>query len=152
MKKILFCLLTVLLALSAAACDFGGDPAAGGGNPWLLPVVLIVLVALYVAWMFFSRKKKAQQVAETDSKFVVGATVITVGGVLGTIVEINEKDNTFTIEMLPDGVKMTVVRGGLYGIKPDAKEEEPVVDYDEAVVSSDDVGHESAVSCDDEIK
>ena len=152
MKKTLTFLLAILLTLSMAACV----PSAEGGDGNNMQIWMVIacgaLLVFFVVSTLLRNKKKAQQVAETDSKFVVGATVITVGGVLGTIVEINEKDNTFTIEMLPDGVKMTVVRGGLYGIKPDAKEEEPVVDYDEAVVSSDDVGHESAVSYDDEIK
>ena len=64
--------------------------------------VLIILMVVLFGGMFFmqaknaKKNKKAQE--EMRSQVVVGAEVMTIGGIIGKIVEMDNSKNTITIE------------------------------------------------------
>ena len=64
--------------------------------------VLIILMVVLFGGMFFmqarnaKKNKKAQE--EMRNQVVVGAEVMTIGGIIGTIVEMDNSKNTITIE------------------------------------------------------
>ena len=65
----------------------------------IIMIVLIVLVIAYIIWSSYSNKKKQKQAQEKVSVLGVGDKVKTIGGVCGVVKEINDKENTFILEV-----------------------------------------------------
>ena len=65
----------------------------------IVMIVLIVLVIAYIIWSSYSNKKKQKQAQEKVSVLGVGDKVKTIGGVCGVVKEINDKENTFILEV-----------------------------------------------------
>lgn len=92
---------------------------------------LIVLIVGYLIWSTFNNKKKQKKAQEKVSELKVGDKVKTIGGVCGFVKEINDKENTFTLEV---GEKSYVKfdKGAIYQTAPangnfdDAEKKEPV--------------------------
>ncbi|WP_300344799.1 preprotein translocase subunit YajC [Nesterenkonia sp.] len=81
--------LTQILAGGAA-----GEPAGGG----LLLVVMFALLALLVFMTFRRNRKMRQAQQEAHSSAVIGAEVLTAGGVVGTVVARDEERQRVTLE------------------------------------------------------
>ena len=64
------------------------------------------------------RQRKEQQ--QMLSKLQNGDTVVTSGGVIGTIVAIDE-DDTLVIRVKPNDIKLQVTRGSVSGLRADKK-------------------------------
>ena len=75
---------------------------------------LIILVALFVLfWLFVikpQRRRKEERRTLHDS-VAVGDEIVTVGGLLGHVRDINESDDTLVIEIAP-GTNVRVARRG----------------------------------------
>jgi preprotein translocase subunit YajC len=85
--------------------------AAPQANPLtqFLPIVLIFAIFYFLVIRPMQRQKKDQQ--KMLSELQNGNTVITSGGLIGTIVAI--KDDVLTLRVKPDGVKMQVTRSSV---------------------------------------
>jgi len=81
-------------------------------NPLLQfgPILLIFVIFYFLLFMPMQRQKKAQQKMLTELK--AGDVVLTNGGIMGTIVAINE-DDTMVLRVKPDGVKLQMARGSV---------------------------------------
>ena len=82
----------------------------GGGYSFL-----ILLVALFGAMYFLMiRPQKRQRVQQQMllNSLEVGDDVMTAGGIFGTIVEIDEDEDVFTVEIAP-GTRIRMVRAGV---------------------------------------
>ena len=86
-----------------------------GGNPIMgfLPLVFIVAIFYFLVFMPMQRQKKQQQ--QMLSGLQNGQTVITTGGIVGTIVTINT-DDTLVLRVKPDNIKLQVVRSAISGL------------------------------------
>lgn len=76
------------------------DAAAPAGNGWSQYVLLGVLVVFFVGMMIFSsrsQKKRQKKVKDMIDALKVGDKIKTIGGFIGTIVEVCD-DNAFIIE------------------------------------------------------
>ena len=72
-----------------------------------LTIVMVVILAGLVFFMFRNSRKRQKEQAETRSKMVPGAEVMTNFGLYGTLVSVDEDDNTALIETAPGhGVKV----------------------------------------------
>ena len=78
---------------------------AAQANPWTsnLPLIIIlaVIVVLFIAYTFYSNKKRSKQMEEERQKrdsIQPGYKITTIGGIVGTVVEIDHEANTFVIE------------------------------------------------------
>ncbi len=60
---------------------------------------LIVLIIGYMIWSSRQNKKKQAQAQQMVSVLKVGDKVKTIGGVCGKVTEINDSENTFTLEV-----------------------------------------------------
>ena len=69
-----------------------------------LPMVLI-LVFMYII-LYLPQKKQDKKDAAMRASIEVGDTVITIGGVVGRVAAINDKDDTFVLETTSDRVKI----------------------------------------------
>ena len=93
------------LAESSATTGAG----AGKGNIWVY-VVLIGLVVLMLVLPMITQKKRNKEYTQMLSSLEVGDTVKTIGGVIGRVTKINEKNGqkSFILETGAKGSKTTM--------------------------------------------
>ena len=65
----------------------------------IVMIVLIVLIVGYLIWSNYSSKKKQKKAQSQASELKIGDRVKTIGGVCGFVSEINDAENTFTLEV-----------------------------------------------------
>ena len=74
---------------------------ADAANPWSSYIMIFILVGLLVLFFVMSSRSNKKKKAEAElmmSKFTKGCHVKTIGGILGTVVAINDTDGTFILE------------------------------------------------------
>lgn len=78
----------------------------GGGTGSSVSMILMLLLFFVLMWFFMIRpeKKKQKKVEAMRNALSVGDEIITIGGVMGTIVHITEDD--ITIETSEDKVRV----------------------------------------------
>jgi len=81
----------------------------------MLPFVLIAVVFYFLVFMPMQRQKK--QTSEMQASLKNGTVVLTTGGIVGTIVTIND-DETLIIRVKPDNLKLQVARHSVTGVVP----------------------------------
>lgn len=67
----------------------GGNGTGGNSSIWLLLVVVVLFVGL-MAWSSWSNKKRQKKAQEINDKMKPGDKVMSIGGIMGEIVEIRE--------------------------------------------------------------
>lgn len=100
----------LILAQSAPSSGPGG----GGGSPLLRNPLILMVVVFAIFWFVMSRdqRKKKSSRAQMLDNLKKGDKVLTVGGILGTIVGI--KDNEVTIKVdESSNTKITFVRSAV---------------------------------------
>ena len=107
-----------------------------------LTIGLFAVLAVMVFFMFRSSRKRQRDQVELQSKFVVGAEVMTSTGIYGTIVSIDDDKNEAVIETTP-GTKIRLHRQAI------SKVVEPDVDEEIADVDSTDPEFVGATTPDD---
>ena len=87
------------------------------GSPWgmMMPLLLMVAIFYFLVFMPMQRQKKKQQ--EMLKSLQTGNTVLTSGGIVGTIVSIN--DDTLVLRVKPDNIKLQVSRSAVAGLVPE---------------------------------
>ena len=91
----------------------GDSPAGFLENP--MGIVLIVVLVLLLAGVFimpmFTNRKKNSQANDLYANLTPGCKIMTIGGIIGTIVEVNERspvDKELLIETGAEGSKTTL--------------------------------------------
>jgi preprotein translocase subunit YajC len=86
--------------------------ATGVSNPFVsfLPILLIFAIFYFLLFMPMQRQRKKQQ--QMLKNLQNGETVLTSGGVIGTIIAINE-DDTLVLRVKPDNVKLQIARSAV---------------------------------------
>ena len=69
-----------------------------------LTIVMLVVLAVLIFFMFRNSRKRQKEAAETRSKMVPGADVMTNFGLYGTLISIDEDDNVAEIETSPGNI------------------------------------------------
>lgn len=82
------------------------------GNPLLqfLPIIVIFGIFYFLLFMPMQRQKKQQ--AKMLAELKTGDHVLTNGGIVGSIVALND-DDTIIVRVKPDGVKLQMARGAV---------------------------------------
>jgi preprotein translocase subunit YajC len=83
-----------------------------------LPLILIVGIFYFLVFMPMQRQKKQQQAMLKGLEN--GNVILTTGGIVGTIVTINN-DDTLILRVKPDNIKLQVARSAVSGLVPDEK-------------------------------
>ena len=78
---------TIMTYLDTTAA---GDTPANASNPWLMPVLLVVMVVVFYFAMIRPQKKQEKQIAEMRDSLAVGDEVVTIGGIIGTVLIIKD--------------------------------------------------------------
>jgi preprotein translocase subunit YajC len=71
----------------------------------LTTILMLAVVAVLVLFMIRNNRKRKRDAAELATKFVPGAEVMTSFGLYGTLISVDEADNTVILETSP---KVTV--------------------------------------------
>lgn len=85
--------------LSSSSSSSGAQ--ANSGNSWVMWVILIAFIVVWIVISYFSNKKRrAQAEEETRKRNAIrpGFTVTTIGGIVGTVVSVDDENNTFVLE------------------------------------------------------
>jgi preprotein translocase subunit YajC len=93
---------------------------APASNPIVgfLPLLVIVGIFYLLVFMPMQRQKKQQQ--SMLKSLENGNVVLTTGGIVGTIVTINN-DDTLILRIKPDNVKLQVARSSITGLVTEEK-------------------------------
>ena len=91
-------------------------------NPFLsfVPVLAIFAIFYFLLFLPMQRQKKQQQ--KMLRELQNGNLVLTSGGIVGTIVSINEGDDTLIIRVKPDNIKVQVARSAVSNLLTESKE------------------------------
>lgn len=94
--------------------------AQSSSNPMLgfLPILLIFGIFYFLLFLPMQRQKKQQQ--KMLAGLEPGKTVLTSGGIIGTITTINE-DDTLIVRVKPDNLKIQIARSAVAGLVSDEK-------------------------------
>lgn len=85
----------------------------------LLPLALVAIFYLLVFMPMQRQKRQQQQMLKTLEN---GKVVVTTGGIVGTIVSVNE-DDTLVLRVKPDNVKLQVARSSVSSLVSEVKTE-----------------------------
>ncbi len=101
-------LITTILLMAPAAAPAGAD----GQQPSAWPTIIMFGAIILVMWLFLisTQRKQQKELQNFRSGLKKGDKVVTVGGIYGEIVEVNEK--TCLIKVDGD-VKLRVDKQGL---------------------------------------
>jgi preprotein translocase subunit YajC len=96
----------LFILLQAAA------PSANSLLSGILPVVLMIAIFYFLVFMPMRRQQKNQK--EMLKSLVNGQTVVTSGGIIGTIIGVN--DDTLVLRVQPDNVKIQISRSAVTNV------------------------------------
>ena len=85
-----------------------------------LPIVFIVLIFYFLVFMPMQKQKKQQ--AQLLAGLEAGNEVLTTGGIVGTIVNVDA--DTLILKVKPDNVKLLIKRSAVAGLVTQEKVEE----------------------------
>jgi len=112
--------------------------STSSGNPLTFLIFLLPIGALFLL-MRSQRRKMAQQ-QELQRSVEVGDEILTSAGFFGTVVQIDDDDDTLWVEIAP-GTRVHMVRGGIARTLSENEEGSWEEDEDEDVdASTDDEG------------
>ncbi len=100
--------------MAPAAEGQGG--AMGNGSFTLIFILLLILIFYF--FMIRPQQKKQKQIEEYRSKLTKGDKIITIGGLHGKIVDVQER--VFVIE-IADGVRITIEKAAVAVDENEAK-------------------------------
>ena len=86
-----------------------------GSNPVMGLLLPLALVAIFYLLVFMPMQRQKKQQAQMLKDLQNGSVVLTTGGIVGTIVSINN-DDTLILRVKPDNVKLQVARSAVSGL------------------------------------
>lgn len=98
-NKMLFNLLATETT-SAVESTSGGNGGVFGNGTVMYIVLGVILVAFIVVNVLSNKKRKAQMEAEKEKRNAIkpGYKVMTIGGIVGTVVAVDDEANTFVLQ------------------------------------------------------
>lgn len=85
--------------------------AQGGGYSFFIMIGLMLVVMYF--FMIRPQNKRQKEIQNFRNSLERGARVVTAGGIYGTVRDINDGDNTVSLEVAPN-VKITVDKSQIY--------------------------------------
>ncbi len=98
-----------MFLLQATPAPAGGLPAALGQA---VPIVLMIAIFYFLVFRPMQRQQKNQK--EMVKSLQNGQTVVTSGGIIGTVVAVN--DDTLILRIKPDNLKLQVARSAVTSV------------------------------------
>ena len=88
---------------------------ATGKNDYTMLIVLGVIVVAFIVMSIVNNKNRKKQMAEDQQRkdsLCKGTKIITIGGIMGTVVSVDHKNNTFVLET--EGSKIKFDKRAIY--------------------------------------
>jgi preprotein translocase subunit YajC len=96
------------------------QPAATNPIASFLPLILIVAIFYFLVFMPMQKQKKQQ--ARMLSSLESGIEVLTTGGIVGTIVSV--QDDKLILRVKPDNIKLQVARSAISSVISPTQQED----------------------------
>lgn len=97
---------------SAVAQEAGGEP---GGDPWVSLLFMLAIIVLFYFLLIRPQMKRQKEHRQMVENLQVGDEVVTQGGILGRITDLDEQ---FATVEVADGVKLRVQRHAVGSVVP----------------------------------
>ena len=98
---------------------FEGEAASGGnGSSWITWVILAVLIVGMILLMIVPQRRQKKRAEEMMSKLAIGSIVTTIGGIVGEVIEMDEKHIWLLTGMDENKTTMQFVRQAIHSIAP----------------------------------
>ena len=94
--------------------------APAATNPIMSFLPLLVIVGIFYLLVFMPMQRQKKQQAQMLKDLQNGSVVLTTGGLVGTIVSINN-DDTLILRVKPDNIKLQVARSAVSGLVTEEK-------------------------------
>ena len=94
-----------------------GTTNNGGGDIWTWVIMGVMVVALVLLMVIPNRKRK-KQAEEMMAKLTEGCVVTTIGGIVGTVVKLDDKNIWLETGTDDNKTVMQFVRGAIHSIAP----------------------------------
>ncbi|HEY6453229.1 MAG TPA: preprotein translocase subunit YajC [Steroidobacteraceae bacterium] len=101
------------LLVSDAYAQASGSPLSGGGVGQI--IILVVFVAVFYFLLIRPQQKRMKDQQAMLSRLQTGDEVVTTGGILGRIIEVND---TFVTLEIADGVRIKVQKAQITQLMP----------------------------------
>src|SRR5437016_3502259 len=95
--------------------------AAPAANPIASFLPLILIVAIFYFLVFMPMQKQKKQQARMLSSLESGVEVLTTGGIVGTIVSV--QDDKLILRVKPDNIKLLVARSAISSVITSTQQE-----------------------------
>ena len=115
----------------------GNTGGGEGGNNYTMFIILGVLIVAFIVMTAVqnkNRKKQAQEDQARKDKLCSGTTVITIGGIMGRVVSVNNEENSFVLDT--EGTKMKFDKRAIYQMQLPKKVEEEFKKEQEALAQA----------------
>ena len=98
--------------------------AAATGEGSIVGMIVPIVLMFVVFYLFLIRpeKKRKKEVDAMRSSLKVGDTVTTIGGIIGTVTRVNEKEDVISIKSGNDGTELCFARWAI-GTKASKEDE-----------------------------
>lgn len=113
---------------AAATAEASAETASTGGWQQWIPIVLylLVIVAMFYFLIIRPQKKRKKEEENLRNSLVLGAEIVTIGGICGKIVSI--KDDVITIQTSIDNTLIEFKNWAIREIKNPVSDDEPAKD------------------------
>ena len=76
---------------------------------------MIVMIAIFYFLVFMPMQRQRKQTQKMQKELQNGSTVLTTGGLVGTIIAVNA-DDTVILRVKPDNIKLQIARSAVAGL------------------------------------
>lgn len=97
---------------------FEEDTSSGTQFDWLTLVVIAVVMVLFVLMMIIPNRRQKKQAEEMMSKLAVGSIVTTIGGIVGEVVQLDDKNIWLLTGSDDNKCVMQFVRQAIHSVSP----------------------------------
>ncbi len=96
-----------------------------GGNNYTMYIFLGIIIIAFIVMTVVQNKNRKKQMAEDQArkdKLCAGTVVITIGGIMGKVVSVDNEENSFVLDT--EGTKMKFDKRAIYQMQLPKKVEE----------------------------
>jgi preprotein translocase subunit YajC len=122
-------LMSRLLLLAQTASTTGGatgDGSSGGNNYWVLAPPVLMMIVFFYFLVFLPQKRERQKQDTFHKTLKKNDRVVTIGGVVGTIVNVEPEGKLITLKV-DDNTRMSFLREAIQRKYGDGGSETPAL-------------------------
>ncbi len=126
LKKYLTVVLSIALIITVSAgcatttTTDSGETTSSGSSSIVMIVYLLIVVVIFYFLMIRPEKKRKKQANDMRNSLAIGDNIVTIGGIIGKIVNISDEYVTF--ETGEDRVRIKIAKWGISSTGKDVTE------------------------------